>query len=250
MNPFYGSEIFLGTKGSGQTGTARPFILPSVKVTVEPEEKLSSFDDSQLANLAETLAAGVVSNPAKLTVAIKGDDFELRSWNNKGDLGLNNRAQVLIHFNFPCHLYVWWITCEKKVVSLYPENKATSGAPKLISDGQGQRTLIIPEHEQMQIKASPGHEICMVCVSRISLETSEVTLLDEKIRKAISSHDGSVLLEETSFREYSLSQKKRRLVRRRFGEVDSPTGWEADLVKGVKELLQTVYLYYIPNRGE
>ncbi len=248
VNPFYGSEIFLGTKGSGRTGTAEPYILPSVEVSVESEDKLKIFDDSQLANLAVTLAAGVVTNPAKLTVTIKGSDFEIRSWNKLGSLSLNDRAQVLIHFNFACFLSVWWITCKNKVVSLYPENNATSGAPKLISDSQGERTLIIPEHKQMEIKTSPGHEVCLIFVPQKSLKSSQVNFLEGQITDALSDHDGSVLLEETEFREYSLSQRKKKLLRRRFGEITEPTGWEADLVNGIKDLVQTVYLFYIPNR--
>lgn len=247
-NPFYGSEIFLATKGSGRTGTAEPYILPSVEVAVESEDKLKAFDDSKLAGLAESLAAGVVSNPAKLTVKIKGSDFEINSSKKGGALGLNDRAQVIIDFNFSCHLHVRWVTCENKVVSLYPKNEATSGRASLARDDKGQRTLIIPEHKQMEIKASPGHEICLVFVSEDSLEPSQVAHLNAGIKKAISDHDGSVLLEETSFREYALSQRKRRLLRKRFGEVTSPTGWEVDLVEGIKELVQSVYLFYIPNR--
>ncbi|MDA7866073.1 hypothetical protein N9062_00325 [Akkermansiaceae bacterium] len=247
-SPFYGSETFLATKGSGRTDTAEPYILPSVEVSVESEDVLNPLKDSQLAGLAENLAAGVVSNPAKLTIKIKGSDFEINSSNRLGELGLNDRAQVIIGYNFLCELYVRWITCKNTVIPLYPKNQASSGPPGLTKDNKGQRTLSIPEHEQMEIKASPGHEICLVAVSQNSLNQSQVDLLDEEIAKAVSNHDGSVLIGEPKFRKYSLSQREGRLLRRRFGEVASPTGWEVGLVEGLKTLVQTVYLFYIPNR--
>lgn len=265
-NPFYEPEHFLERKGSPRTGTAEPYILQSVSVDIQPATPLTSYTSDKLQELAENLAAGEISNPFKLDVSIKGDEFEIRSSYLKGSLSRNDRLQVKIDWNFRTYLYIYWISSENSVFPLYPKDTLKVGAPKITENNQAERSLIIPRIRQFQIKTKPGHETCLIFCSETSLEIEAQDELEKTITEVSKRHDdgtvlgppdnerpsqgrdGSVTLDAPEYREFTASKKKKKLLRRRFGAVEKPEGWENQLVSNIGHLVQKVYFFHIPNQ--
>lgn len=247
-NPFYEPEHFLERKGSPRTGTAEPYILPSVAVDIQPAEPRTSYTDDKLLELAESLAAGEISNPAKLNVSIKGDEFEIRSSYLLGSLSRNDRLQVKIDWNFRTYLYVYWISSENSVFPLYPQNAFKVGAPKISENNQAERSLLIPGRKKFQIKTGPGHETCLIFCSEITLGAEEQDELQKTIEQSSQKRDGSVEIDTPEYREFITSQKKKKLLRKRFGVVEKPEGWENQLVSNIGHLVQKAYFFHLPNQ--
>lgn len=248
-NPFYEPEHFLERKGSPRTGTAEPYILPGVAIDIQPATPLTSHTDDKLLELAESLAAGETSNPAKLNASIKSDDFEVRSSYLRGSLSRNDRLQVNIYWNFRAYLYVYWISSEDKLFALYPKSDLNVGDADYSENNTAERRLQIPGNEDFQILTKPGHETCLICCSKTSLTNKQLKELRLHIEKPLSGRDGSIEINNPEFREFTVSQKKKKLLRRRFGEVKKPEGWENQLIDSLGNWVQKSYLFHIPNRS-
>jgi len=250
LSPFYEPEQYLERRGSPSSGTAEPYILSGVELDVQPLKKDMTISNEDLTELAESLATGNVRNPERLVTItiIKGKDFEIRSSNRLGALSLNDRIRVQINWNFQSYLYIFWVRCDNEVFSLYPESDLSVGSAELTINDKGERSLLIPKGDEFQIRESPGHETCLVFCSRTSLDKQQANQLKTIVQKSMKNRDGSIELEKTDPREYTISQKKKRLLRRRFGEVEEPKDWESGLIKSVQGLVQKVYPFHIPNR--
>ena len=208
VNPFYEPEQFLERRGSLSTGTAEPYLLSSVEIDVQfigSPSDLQEEDLPHLIKLAESLAAGNVSNPARLGITIKGTGFNINSAYELGSLSRNDRIQIEINWNFRTYLYVYWVSSEGGVFSLFPSQDLKVGPSKQSEDDKGKRTLLIPENDQFQIKTNPGHETCLVLCSDNSLNPDQQDRLRKIIEDAIAGRDGNALRDHPEFHEFTIS---------------------------------------------